>query len=145
MIVKGECFAMRVLEYIGRSTGQESGKAGKVTFQYKRDANGIVIDKSLQQDPQDMLNIPSADWDQLLGDLRVKKLFVMSEQESFGFPALYKIIENQFSKLLAGRGQKMQDYIPAVIAILYNEGSIELYHGPGGQGIGVSIVFRSDC
>ena len=36
----------------------------------------------------------------------------------------------------------MQDFTPPIIAILKNEGSIELYHGPAGQGIGVSIVLR---
>ena len=29
-LLKGECFVVKVLEYVGRSTGQGSGKAGKV-------------------------------------------------------------------------------------------------------------------
>lgn len=144
-LLKGECFVVKVLEYVGRSTGQGSGKAGKVTFQYKRNANGIIIDKGLQQKPEDMLNIPSTDWSQLLAKLSKEGLLVMSEQASFNFPVLYQKIENQFSNICTQNKKRMQDFTPAIIAILYNEGSIELYHGPGGKGVGVSIVFRSDC
>lgn len=133
---------MKVLEFIGRSTNPRSKRAGKVAFQYTRRSGEIVIDKGLQQNPDDILIINSGDWDAFLTLLPPSKLFAMSLQKSFKLPHLYKLISKHFGRICRNQGRKMQDFTPPIIAILKNEGSIELYHGPAGQGIGVSIILR---
>ena len=96
---------MKVLEFIGRSTNPRSKRAGKVAFQYTRRSGEIVIDKGLQQNPDDILIINSGDWDAFLTLLPPSKLFAMSLQKSFKLPHLYKLAWDEYDR--------WQKYTPA--------------------------------
>ena len=140
---------MKVLGLIGRSAGPASSTAGRETFQYMRKDTQIVIDITMSGNPKTCFYIPASRWENFLVHLnglggQIVTLHGTLYGANGSVPSINLINEIQlfFNPEFQKAGVASQDYAPCIAAILFNEGTIELYHGLGGFGQGISIPFH---
>lgn len=136
---------MKVLQTLGAHGGAQTG-----IFQYRRTPDGVHIDASVgraQLTPDNVL-LSSVEWQALLTEIRAvsNNTFRLTGQGPFANPpsqSLYSLINRAIPNPSAGWhwNDSWRSY---VCAILEHEGSIDLYHGPLGQGHAAIINLARD-
>lgn len=135
---------MKVLQTLGRHQTQVG------IFQYKRTPEGVEIDSSVGQaslSPSRIV-ITHAEWTTILTEIkqRSQKSFRLSGIAPFTDPpkqSLYELFSAVVQKP-SGGWQWNDSWRSYVCAILEHEGSIDLYHGALGPGVGAHITMASD-
>lgn len=136
---------MKVLQTLGRHGGTQAG-----VFQYRRTADGVVIDSSIGRanlDPA-QITVTNEEWTAILSAIR------NSQTATFRLTGVAPFPEPPNSSLYELLGQAVPDpqrewnwhdsWKACVCAILEHEGSIDLYHGPLGPNATAIICLTRD-
>lgn len=131
---------MKVLQTLGRHGGYQEG-----IFQYKRTSKGVFIDLSVgQAKGGSICRFGLSEWSDILKEI------ARSSHKTFGLSSdgqskksakrtLYKLVSDAVPK--PKYGVKWNDSLrAAVCAVLEHEGTIDLYHGPLGNGNGHAYI-----
>jgi hypothetical protein len=135
---------MKVIQTLGFHAGQQAG-----IFQYRRTFEGVQIDASVGQahlNPSIIL-IRSDEWNSILKELTTTcAIFRLTPNRAHQQPP-YQSLYDAFSTAVPqpSEGWAWNDsWKSYVCAILANEGSVEIYHGPLGPNAYASINVRAD-
>ncbi len=137
---------MKVLQTLGRKGGAQEG-----IFQYRRGAAGVLIDASVGQanlNPNRVV-LTHGEWRAILDEIQTtnQKTLRLTGQPPFAQApnrSLYHLLR-QAVPSPAGGWSWNNSWKAYVCAILEHEGSIDLYHGTIGQGVGAHITLKRDA
>jgi len=133
---------MKVIETLGRHQATQQ----KGIFQYRRTINGIEIDPSVGQASSlqpGLVTISHQEWTGILMAISnaSNNTFRIQASTTSNAP------QQDLDSLIQGAAPTVQwntSLTSYVVAILEHEGTIELYGGPLGSGVGAPIVLRRD-
>lgn len=131
---------MKVMQTLGRHAGSQEG-----IFQYKRTSKGVFIDLTVGRARGGVVSrFTLREWSGIL------KAIAQSSHGTFGLSSdgqskrtskktLYKLVSDAVPQ--SKYGVKWTDSLrAAVCAVLEHEGTIDLYHGPLGNGNGHAYI-----
>ena len=136
---------MKILETLGQHRGSQKG-----VFQYKRTSAELVIDSSIGTAnlTPPRVSLTTAEWALILQTIEQapQSSFRLTGSSPFVAPpnqALREVIP-QAVPAPAGGWTWNDSWLAYICAILEHEGSIELYSGALGPGVGTYIPLRRD-
>lgn len=135
---------MKVLQTLGKHQGVQAG-----IFQYRRQPDGVYIDSAVGQanlTPPE-ITISNADWCSILDVIKnsTQNSFRLTGAAQSAAPPNQSLYDSLSLAVPNPSGWNWNDsWKSYVCAILQHEGSVDLYHGPLGQGHQAIICLSKD-